>query len=161
LNRKKDENDRPMVLIVDTQKDDIESTLAYAYSGNREMPFSFKTVSTIDSAIKELKRRSYSLVLASEFLPEDIVGVNIDELYMRDDLLRLLEFLLGTNNPTRVCVISALFIVDTQEELYGSYPSVVGMFGRYYDERKLMAIRKIIRQYVPAPEKTKRTGEAV
>jgi len=149
--------DKPTVLIVDMEKKDIEGTLGNVYPGNREVPFAFKTVSTIDKAIKELKRGSYSLVLASEFLSDDFEGMDVDEWLLRDDLRRLLQFLLDTNSRTKVCVISHLPIAEIQEELYGSYPSVVGMFGRYYDERKYMAIRKIIRQYVPAAEETRRT----
>jgi len=147
---------QPSVLIVEYEKDDVESTLSYAYSNGREIPFVSKTITKVDRAIEELKRRRYSLVLATEFMPEIDGKMNVDEWFMNDDLLRLLQFLLDSNDPTKVCVISSEVVCEFREELYRQYPSVVDVFGLYYGERKFMAIRKIIRQYVPAAEETRK-----
>ena len=145
------------MLIVDEDKIGIESTLYCAYEKNREIPFAFRTVSNIDRAIEALRQTDYRLILSTEFIPDVDYPVDLRELVLQAGLLRLLQFLLDTGRQTKVCVISPLPISEFDEELYRSYPNTVGLFGRRLGDRDYLAIRKIIRQCVPAAEETRRT----
>jgi len=143
------------VLIVDEEDLGIESTVYCAYEKNREIPFAFNMVRDIDSAIEELERHDYKLILSTEFVADD-ESVPDEELTLRGGLLRLLQFLLDTGRQTRVCVMSPITLSEFEDELYRSYPNTVGLFGRRLGARDYLAIRKIIRQYVPAAEETRK-----
>ena len=149
-------NKKADVLIVDEDELGIEGRLYYAYEKNREIPFAFKTVRDIDSAIEELERHDYKLILSTEFLPDEEFVPN-DELTLRGGMLRLLQFLVDTGRQTKVCVISPITLSEFEDELYRSYPNTVGLFGRRLGARDYLGIRKIIRQYVPAAEETRQT----
>jgi len=96
------------LLIADEDRRMIEGDVNRVYLDIDEPPFEFQITTTVDEAIKEIKRFPYELVLSSEFLPEAVPGKLWDDVLYRGDVLRLLEFCTDNAPRTKVCIVSTL-----------------------------------------------------
>lgn len=130
------------VLIVDEEKRMIEAILNNVYPEN--IPFEYETVTSIDSAIEEMKRREFRLVLTDEFCAAPKAGDNVDDLLFSGEVLRLLEFCTDNCPRARVCIVSLVTITRDEDELYRSYPCVVEVVGERYTTSKERRLRRAI-----------------
>ena len=134
------------LLIADEDRRMIEGDVNRVYLDIDEPPFEFQITTTVDEAIKEIKRFPYELVLSSEFLPEAVPGKLWDDVLYRGDVLRLLEFCTDNAPRTKVCIVSTLTLDERLEELYRSYPCVLDVFGRPHSNRVYKAQDKRLRK---------------
>jgi len=134
------------LLIADEDKSMIEGDVNRVYLDIDEPPFEFQIATTVDEAIRELRRFPYELVLSSEFLPDAVPGMLWADVLYKGDVLRLLEFCTDNMPHTKVCVVSVYTMTDETEELYRSYPSVLDVFGQPHSNRVYKAQDKRLRK---------------
>jgi len=142
------------LLIADEDLDTVQGYVYRAYLETDELPFEVQITTTVDEAIRELKRFPYELVLSSEFLPEAAPEMLWDDVFYKGDVLRLLEFCTDNMPQTKVCVVTFFTMTPEGEELYRSYPCVLDVFGRPMNDREYKAkdkrLRKILDAYAGA-----------
>jgi len=135
------------LLIVDEERDFVQSVVNRAYMDVvPNIPLSMHIVTTIDAALEELRKSSYQLILASEFHPEPLAGMDVYDVLYKGDILRLLEFCVDHQPQTRVCIVSPLSTHPKCEELYRSFPCVIDVFMRTSSDREYKRQYKRLRK---------------